>query len=139
MAIEDLLSRLQKVRKTGKETWVACCPAHADKRPSMTIRDKADGRVLVHCFAGCDTESILGSIGLTFHDLMPESLMDHGRPLKPAFPARDVMTCVAFEAQIVALAASYLAQGKSLPPEELQRLQTAAARVHHAKEMIDGA
>ena len=47
------------------------CPAHPDRRPSLSVRRAADGRWLLHCFAGCDTETILAAAGLTFADLAP--------------------------------------------------------------------
>jgi len=51
--IEQLLSSLLKVRKVGIGRWIACCPAHNDSKPSLAIRETDDGRVLLHCFAGC--------------------------------------------------------------------------------------
>ena len=33
---------------------MARCPAHDDREPSLSIRDGGDGRVLVHCHAGCE-------------------------------------------------------------------------------------
>jgi len=45
MAIDALLSRLAKARQSGTGRWVACCPAHDDKRPSLSIRELDDARV----------------------------------------------------------------------------------------------
>lgn len=42
-------------RPTGEGQWLARCPAHADRTPSLAIRDGEGGRVLVRCWAGCDT------------------------------------------------------------------------------------
>lgn len=39
----------------------ACCPAHADSKPSMSISER-DGRLLVHCFAGCPQEAVLEAL-----------------------------------------------------------------------------
>jgi putative DNA primase/helicase len=39
-------------RRSGRG-WIACCPAHDDRDPSLSIADGADGRVLLTCFAGC--------------------------------------------------------------------------------------
>lgn len=33
--------------------WLAPCPAHADRDPSLHLSD-GDNRLLVRCFAGCD-------------------------------------------------------------------------------------
>ncbi len=43
--------------------WKACCPAHDDRNPSLSIReDKRDGTVLVHCHAGCDQLDVLAAL-----------------------------------------------------------------------------
>ncbi|MBI1778821.1 MAG: toprim domain-containing protein [Proteobacteria bacterium] len=53
-------------KRTGND-WMARCPAHEDHTPSLSIRDAGDGRVLVHCHAGCDQRDVimkLRSLGL---------------------------------------------------------------------------
>jgi hypothetical protein len=42
--LSQLLRALQthKLRKTGSG-WAACCPAHEDKRPSLSITEAAKG------------------------------------------------------------------------------------------------
>lgn len=59
-----VLRRLQKVRKTGERQWTACCPAHEDRDPSLSVGEGADGRVLLTCHAGCDYEAIVAALGL---------------------------------------------------------------------------
>jgi hypothetical protein len=70
MTAESLADTL-KARPTGRLKWVARCPAHEDRSPSLSITEGRDGRVLVHCFGGCRPEAILEAIGLTFADLKP--------------------------------------------------------------------
>jgi len=65
--LDTVLERLQKVRKSSRG-FSACCPAHQDKDPSLSIAEGDDGRVLLYCFAGCDYESIMAAIGLTTAD-----------------------------------------------------------------------
>ena len=72
MTVEALLSRLSEVRSTGQARWSARCPSHDDKRPSLGIRERDDGRILVHCFAGCPIEDILSAAGLEWDALFPE-------------------------------------------------------------------
>lgn len=72
MSANELLSSLTKVRRMGKDRWLACCPAHQDHKPSLSIRETSDGRVLLHCWTGCSVEAILESVGLTFDALFPE-------------------------------------------------------------------
>ena len=72
MNAQDVLDRLEKV--TGsKGKWMACCPAHQDKSPSLAVTE-ADDRVLVHCFTGCDTQDVTAAIGLNVADLFYNKL-----------------------------------------------------------------
>ena len=69
--VELLLSRLDGVRPAGHGRWIARCPAHADRRPSLSIREGDSGAVLAYCFAGCEVASIADAIGLELSDLFP--------------------------------------------------------------------
>ena len=62
-AADRLLPRLHAVRPIGDDRWIARCPAHEDRRPSLTIRRTAD-RVLVHCWAGCTYQDILAALNI---------------------------------------------------------------------------
>jgi putative DNA primase/helicase len=46
------LAAVLNARPSGRG-WVARCPAHVDRTPSLSIREADDGRLLLHCFAGC--------------------------------------------------------------------------------------
>ena len=48
------------------------CPAHDDRAPSLSVGEGAEGRALVNCLAGCDTEAVLAELGLTYRDLFPK-------------------------------------------------------------------
>lgn len=41
--------------------WIAPCPAHNDRDPSLTIRDGRNG-ILLHCWSGCTFESIISAL-----------------------------------------------------------------------------
>ncbi len=85
MSASILLSKLSRVKKTGADRWMACCPAHQDKTASLSIKDLPDGRMLLHCFAGCEPDAVLAAIGLTFADIMPERLQGDFKPARFAF------------------------------------------------------
>lgn len=68
-----IVDRLEFVKPNGADKWIARCPAHNDKSPSLTIKELNDGRVLVHCFAGCGAVDILASIGMEMTDLFPDT------------------------------------------------------------------
>lgn len=77
MLAEKLLLRLDKVKHVpGKHAgnWKACCPAHDDSDPSLAVAETADGRVLVHCWAGCSALDVISAAGLEWNDLFPEKL-----------------------------------------------------------------
>lgn len=131
MKVDNLLSRLKKVKVTGKDQWVACCPAHDDKRPSLAIRETHDGLVLLHCFAGCDPLSVLQAVGLSFEDVMPEKLGEH-KPLKRKFNPHTVAEVTAFNASVIALIADQVAAGNPLTAQDAAKLQDMAAEIREA-------
>ena len=56
---------------------LACCPAHGDRRPSLTLADAPDGRLFLHCKTGCDFRDVLAA-------LRDRGLLDrHARPQPP--------------------------------------------------------
>ena len=69
LTLDDLLDRLDKVKRISHSRATARCPAHADKSPSMTITE-GHTCILMHCFAGCTFESILAAINVE-----PEQLL----------------------------------------------------------------
>ncbi len=69
--IEAVLSRFECVRKNG-DGWTARCRAHDDKTPSLSISE-ADGKVLLHCHAGCTPANVVSAAGLTMADLFVDS------------------------------------------------------------------
>ena len=140
MSAATLLSKLDGSRRTGTDRWTARCPAHNDRGPSLAIRELDDGRVLVHCFAGCSAHEVVTSAGLTLSDLFPpRSLAAHSakRERRP-FPALDVLRCIAQEALILVVAAMRIAGGHPIPGEERKRLLVAAARICAAVDLAEG-
>lgn len=131
--VDNLLQHLDKVKCTGRGTWSARCPAHEDRGPSLTIAEKDDGRILLHCFAGCDVHDVLASVGLTFSDLFPPRDLGHQvRPERRPFPAADVLRAIGFEALFVAAAAVAVLDGWPLSQHDRERLILAASRIQAA-------
>jgi len=48
-------------RRVGTN-WMARCPAHDDREPSLSINDARDGKVLVRCHAGCSQEQVIATL-----------------------------------------------------------------------------
>ncbi|QSA98616.1 hypothetical protein [Methylococcus sp. EFPC2] len=130
--IGNLLSRLDGVRQTDREDrkFLARCPAHDDRSPSLGIRETDDGRVLLKCWAGCSFEQITSAIGLSVSDLFP---VRHGRdfdpnapkPRRPKFSAYELLPLVITEAMVLALAYRELAHGGTLSDADLERAELA--------------
>lgn len=72
--VGTLLERLNGVRRSGAGRWIALCPAHKDRRPSLSIREGDTGAALAHCFAGCSVSEVAAAVGLDLSDLFPRSL-----------------------------------------------------------------
>ena len=72
IGVEDFLGRLVGARARGQGRWVARCPAHDDRNPSLNIAEAASGAVLLKCFAGCATADVLAAVGLSFADILPD-------------------------------------------------------------------
>lgn len=127
MSLNNFLSHLHKVRKTGKSSWTACCPSHNDKSPSLAVTEKDDGVILVKCFGGCSSEEIMASVGMDIGDLFPAS-QSAGKPHSRPFPAADVLRLIGKESLIVAATAAQL-RTRTLTTEEIDRAIRAAESI----------
>jgi hypothetical protein len=71
MTLESIVEKFH-ARRIGNR-WVAHCPGplhkRGDRKPSLSIAEGRNGGAVLHCFAGCDTESIVSAVGLGLHDL----------------------------------------------------------------------
>jgi hypothetical protein len=69
-ALQRILGRLPSAEQLGTD-YKALCPAHQDHSPSLSTKEGEDGRVLLHCFAGCDPKDVVAALGLKMKDLFP--------------------------------------------------------------------
>jgi putative DNA primase/helicase len=111
---------------------MARCPAHTDKTPSLSIGETDNGAVLLHCHAGCDTGDVLSAIGLSLRDLFEKPLHHHLPPTRQDWHLQDAIGAIAYEARIVATAASDIAAGERLSDENVALLAKAAGRIGRA-------
>jgi putative DNA primase/helicase len=70
--IGDILNKLQKAKQLGNGEYQACCPAHEDKKQSLSLKQAGD-KILINCFAGCQPDLIMNKIGLSLSDLYIKS------------------------------------------------------------------
>lgn len=78
--IDAVLSRLPDARQHGERRWLARCPAHADREPSLSVTEADDRKVLINCHAGCGTDAVVSALGLEMRDLYPRENGAANRP-----------------------------------------------------------
>jgi hypothetical protein len=59
------LAELVQARQAGRGKWLAKCPAHNDRTPSLSICEGTDRRVLMRWWAGCELEAVLTALRTT--------------------------------------------------------------------------
>lgn len=138
--IENILARLESVRQRQAGQWSACCPAHADKGPSLSVRESTDGSVLIHCFAGCTAYEVVASVGLELHDLFPPREQPPGAPKRQArlLTAAHFLELVADDFTLVAIAAGNVFNGVTLSQTDLTAVCQAAGRINSLREQTMG-
>lgn len=126
--IDNILQHLDKVKKRGKG-YQARCPAHDDGGPSLSLSEGDDGRVLVHCHAGCATAAVMAAIGLTMADLFPPS----GKPTRSqpvtGVSRRELQAAADFERSIVFLLQCDARRGRPISQNDMRRGQLARQRI----------
>jgi len=81
MSVEAILTMLEGVKSSGANRWMALCPVHGDRSPSMGIKECSDGTVLMNCFAcGANGMEIAEAAGVSVSELFPP---DSSRPSGP--------------------------------------------------------
>ncbi|WP_262965835.1 DNA primase [Methylobacter psychrophilus] len=122
MSIDTLLSKLDKVKPIGNGKWLALCPAHPDKSPSLAIKQADNGKILIHCFAGCQVTDIVAAVGMELSDLMPENLTYQKGSRPPKFNKYELFDRLVFESVILSMGIRQLLAKEDLSTEDLSRV-----------------
>jgi hypothetical protein len=133
-AADRILDRLEHVRQTAPDRWLAKCPSHEDKTPSLSMRQLDDGRVLLYDFGGCSVEDILAAIGLELGDLFDQPRKHYSQRTRMRIPARDLLAIIDAEALTVGMIALQFRDGRQLSQEDWERLSVAIARIGRARD-----
>lgn len=135
MIAEDLIVRLDGVRATGTDRWIARCPAHDDRHPSLSVYEPGDGHILIHCFAGCPPDVVVSAVGLILADLMPPRPRDTpngpgGLPgLRHPWWAEDLRGALRHEALLLTLLIERVQRAEDYLLEDLDRAVLASQRL----------
>jgi hypothetical protein len=141
--IDAVISRLERVKPTGPGTWLASCPtsrhARGDRSRGLSIREGDDGRVLIHCHAGCPVDEIVGALGLQLQDLFPAREITYpshsprhgliGRPRVIRIPWPDLFEALEHQLLVCSMAFSDLAKGKDFTAEDAEAISRLAGQL----------
>ena len=128
-----LLDRLDRVKQTSPDSWRALCPAHEGRSLSLSIK-LADDRLLVRCFAGCDTQQVCESVGLTISDLFEKSLpysAPAARQHRINTSAREVIESIIVPVRTVMMAVQ-IQEKRAMTPGEKESFNRASATINQA-------
>ncbi len=133
--IEPLLQKLDGVMATGDRHWRAKCPAHESRGRSLSLSEADDGRVLMHCFAGCDSSAVMGAIGMTLSDLFPDRGTTHGKPIRSGFSHESALALDVLERESLIVCMGLL-QSRPLSEIDEERLLAAGQRIRDVRKLI---
>lgn len=129
--IDIIIEKLEKCRQAGYSRYIACCPAHDDKSPSLSVR-QVDGKILLHCHAGCEPDAVLAALGLRWSDVFEDewdaayhSAISQKTKLPPVDP-------LSHEYTILFLANEQIERNDPLSIEDEARVKLAMERVEAA-------
>ena len=138
MTVETILSKLEKVKKTGFNRWIARCPCHTDKTPSLAVRDD-NGTVLIHCFGcGAAGPGVCEAIGEDVSELFPPSDYsgfnskdyEHAAKKRSIFPADQVLEALQTETIVLLMITKDITETGTLTEEVRDRLLQSIYRIN---------
>ena len=141
MTAAELIERLDGVKQTAPDRWLARCPAHEDRSPSLSIREASDGTILLHCFAGCGAADVVQAVGLELRDLFPRDdrhTATNRKGTRFRWNYRELLEVLADETRIIRLAAGDISRGRLLNTDDLARVEKAAQRIEQIAGVIHG-
>jgi hypothetical protein len=141
--VHRVLDALDRVKSTGPGTWLASCPTsahqHGDRSRGLAIREGDDGRVLIHCFAGCAVDAVIAALGLELHDLFQQREITYphqspkggliGHPRYRRIPWADLFEALEHQLLVCSMAFSDLAKGKAFTTEDAEALSRLAGQL----------
>jgi hypothetical protein len=133
----QLLERFDKLKQTAPDRWIACCPAHDDKSPSLHIKDAGD-KLLVRCFAECSFRDIADAIGAQPSQFFAGGYDRRDFDKKHRVPWRDVVEVIRGEMWVLMTFSSALRKGQPLTDADHKRLIQAGSRIEQAWRAVHG-
>ena len=122
IAKEEILARFSKVYKSGEGEYQCLCPSHDDSTASLGLKFVED-KMILNCFAGCNMEAILGAAGLSWSDVMPNSIDNEWKPkTKIKFNPYSIIKACRDDFLFVAMCAASIRMSEKLATPDLDKL-----------------
>jgi CheY-like chemotaxis protein len=119
--LEDILNHLDKVKKTPSG-YIACCPVHDDRNPSMSVTEK-DGVVLMHCFScGANGLDVANSLQISPSALFTDVMM-------PVTMTRRLKSDLQTDAYVISIYESTKQSNGRLTYNDFKRYKLARERI----------
>lgn len=137
--INILLNALTDFKQKGKGKYVALCPVHNEKTPSLHIKELSDDRIIMHCFGcGANGVEICQSLNIDLDVLFPEKMPLEGyRRERRPFNASEILSSLLHEATVLSIAASQIVHGKPLNKSDSERIELARKRIDGAVHYVN--
>ncbi|TCO41184.1 hypothetical protein EV148_103104 [Dokdonella fugitiva] len=142
--LDVVLCRLVGARPSANG-WRADCPVGHSSRGSLSICERDDGAVMLHCFAGCSAADVVASAGLTLANLFPSRPRNDSpedrRAARAAFRSAAwgaALGVLAMESTVIEIAAETIARGEPMTPDDMGRVHLATNRIRDAREVLHG-
>jgi hypothetical protein len=129
MDLGEFLDRLPSYRKSGKGSYMAQCPAHDDRSPSLRITEGNDGRILIYCYAGCSVFEVCDAVQVDVSDLFP--------PTDRNFPSIRSAKRDELDDYVVEIYEAHVDQGSKIKASDKERYRQALIRGGKRNGFVD--
>jgi hypothetical protein len=129
MDLGEFLDRLPSYRKSGKGSYMAQCPAHDDRSPSLRITEGNDGRILIYCYAGCSVFEVCDAVQVDVSDLFP--------PTDRNFPPMRSTKGDDLDDYVVEIYEAHVDQGSRIKASDKERYRQALIRGGKRNGFVD--
>lgn len=137
-----ILNGLRKVKRIGEGRWLACCPVHNDKSPSLAVTQKPDGVILIKCF-GCGSNGldVVSALGIEPSVLFPPSdKPKYEKQARQGFSAWQLLRALEKDLLVVLIAVNdFLLKGKKPCQSDVDYLTDVCKRINTALAYLEGA
>lgn len=136
----NIISHLHKVKRISDGRYIALCPCHNDKKPSLNVAITPEGVVLIKCFAcGATGLDVCEALGVKPSSLFPPNDNPSSYEIKKrqGFSAWQMLHAIEKDALVVLIAARMLLSGEILPEYDVTYLGEVVVRISEALRYLE--